>query len=67
LSRAEAVSRRSCSASERARMEAFRSRRVDLALASISSRSRSVRCCGVECEFWDLLARWVFRGWAVDR
>jgi hypothetical protein len=64
LRRAAAVSRRSCSASARARMEALRSRRVDLALASISSRSRSVRCWGAE---WDALRRWDLRGWAVER
>lgn len=70
---ADSVSRRSCSASESARIEALRSRSVALALASISSRSRSVRCCGCKeegpprVEEEDLVRRRVLRGAAVER
>ncbi|KAL1835516.1 hypothetical protein VTK73DRAFT_5589 [Phialemonium thermophilum] len=52
-------------------MEALRSRSVAFALASISSRSRSVRYCGC-AEGWApaegiLARRWDLRGAAVDR
>ena len=59
---------RSCSVSSRERMRALRSRRVSFALASISSRSRSVRETGWEAAAPRLdVRRWVLRTTAVER